>query len=140
MWSVIRPFRWSLLLDVDAALELVRARPATCPLLLVRPDGPRAGDTADRAVPRVVERVVRDLVDGDVRPDPLLVPVGERVELPDPVLLGANHLRRARAAGGLVATDARDPRLVGLQRLEQRLDLAHVAAAVRVALPEVGAL
>src|SRR5579885_3162091 len=123
--------------DVDAALELVRVGPAACALLLVRRRRPRAGDAADRAVAGVVERVVRDLVDDDVRPDALLVPVGDRVELPDAVALRPLQLRRPGAARRLVAADAGDPGVVGLERADQRLDLPDVAAAVGVALPEV---
>ena len=122
---------------VNAALELVRAGPATGALLLVR--GRRAGarDAADRAVPRVVQRVGGYLVDVDVRPHPLLVPVGERVDLEDLVALRPLHLRRVDAARRLVAANPRDPGVVRLQRLDERLDLADVAAAVGIALPEV---
>ena len=81
----MRSFRSSI---VDTALELVGAGPAAGALLLVGRRRPRAGDAADRTVPGVVQRVVRDLVDGDVGPDALLVPVGERVDLPDAVALG----------------------------------------------------
>ena len=122
---------------VDPALELVRAGPAARPLLLVRRDRPGAGNAADRAVARLVERVVGNLVHLDVGPDALLVPVGERVHLPDAVPLRPLELRRLGAARRLVAADARDPGVVRLERREQRLDLADVTAPVGVALPEV---
>src|SRR6266536_342737 len=125
---------------MDPALELVRARPAAGAFFLVRRDRPRAGDAADRAVAGLVQRVVGNLVDLDVGPDPLLVPVGERMNLPDTVALRPLQLRRALAARRLVSADARDPGLVGLERRQQRLALADVAAAVRVALPEVRTL
>src|SRR5918992_2549629 len=140
MCSAIPLLRIDGCVDVDAALELVRARPASSPLLLVGRRRPGAGHAADRAVASVVKRVERDLVDVDVEPDLALVPVGERVDLPDAVALGPLELRGLRAAGRLVAPDPGDPRVVGLQRLEQRLDLADVAAAVGIALPEVRAL
>ena len=98
---------------------------------------PRAGDAADRAVARLVQRVVGNLVDVDVGPDALLVPVGERVDLPDAVALGplrpsASARGSATGRGGCRRSTRRTARA-----REQRLDLADVAAAVGVALPEV---
>src|SRR6266536_3009823 len=121
---------------MDPALELVRARPAAGAFFLVRRDRPRAGDAADRAVAGLVQRVVGNLVDLDVGPDALLVPVGERVELPDAVALRPLQLRRRHPARGLVAADPRDPGVERPERVEQRLDLADVAAAVGIRLPE----
>src|SRR5581483_7411702 len=69
-----------------------------------------------------------------------LVPVGERVDLEHLVALGPLHLGRARATRRLVAADARDPRVVGFESADERLDLADLAAAIRVALPQVRAL
>src|SRR5712692_6596153 len=125
---------------MEAALELVRAGPATRALLFVGTRRPRARDAADRAVAGVVQRVVRDLVHVDVRIEALRVPVDERVDLPDAVAVRPLHLRRRRAARRLLTPDARDPRVVRLERTQQRLDLADVAAAVGVALPQVRAL
>src|SRR6266542_3066071 len=125
---------------MDAALELVGAGPAARALLLVGSRRPRAGNAADRAVADVVRRVVGNLVDGDVGPDAFLVPVCERVHLPDAVALGPLHLRRLRTARRLAAADAGDPGAVRREGVEQRLDLADVAAAVRIALPEVRSL
>src|SRR5690348_14106413 len=121
-------------LFVDPALQLVRPGPAACPLLLVGCDRPGAGDAADRAVARLVQRGVGNLVDLDVRPDALLVPVRERAHLPHAVALRPLELGRLRTAWGLVAADARDPRVIRVESLEQRLDLADLAASVRVAL------
>ncbi len=87
-----------------------------------------------------MERVVRDLVDVDIRPHALLVPVGERVDLEDLIALRPLDLRRLGSARRLVAADAGDPGVVRLERLHERLDLADVAAAVGIALPEVRAL
>src|SRR2546429_8050408 len=126
--------------DVNATFELVRAGPAAGALLLVGRGRPGAGNAADRAIARLVQRVVRNLVDLDVGPDALLVPVGERVELPDAVAIRPLQLRRRRAARGLVAADARDPGLIWSERREQRLHLADVAAAIGIRLPEVRAL
>src|SRR5439155_1548241 len=47
---------------------------------------------------------------------------------------------RVRAGEGLLAADAADPRVVRLKRALQRLDLADVAAAVRIALPQIRSL
>src|SRR6476660_828950 len=104
--------------DVDAALELVGAGPAACALLLVWRRGAGARDAADRAVPGFVQRVERNLVDLDVGPDALLVPVGERVEIPDPVALRPLQLGRGRSARRLVAANAGDPGVVRDERFE----------------------
>src|SRR6266566_9621766 len=125
---------------VDAALELVRTGPAAGALLLVGRSRAGARDAADRAIPGLVQRVERNLVDLDVGPDALLVPVGERVELPDPVTLRPLELRRSGAARRLIAADAGDPGVVGAERFEQRLNLADMAAAVRIRFPEVRTL
>src|SRR5918911_3217598 len=98
-----------------ATLKLVRSGPPAGALLLLRPRRPRARDAPDRPVAHFVQRVVGDLVHDDVGRDALLVPVRERVDLPDAVALRPGHLRRAGAARRLVAADAGDPRVVGLQ-------------------------
>src|SRR6266540_1898682 len=120
----VKPLRMCLLWQrgvvVDPALELVRAGPTAGPLLLVRRGRTRARPAADRAVAGVVERVVRDLVGRDERLQPLLVPVRERMELPDVVALRPLELRDAGAARGLISADARDPRRVRLERRKQR--------------------
>ena len=129
----------SLQRSVDAAFELVGAGPAAGPLLLVGVVGRVQGCSRSTDSPSSCSGLYGNLVDGDVRPDALLVPVGERVHLPDAVALRPLDLRRRRAARRLVAADAGDPGTVGLERLDQRLDLADVAAAVGIALPEVRA-
>src|SRR3989442_10687380 len=121
---------------MNPALELVRAGPAARALLLARRGRPRAGNAADRAVPRLVQRVERDLVHVDVGPDALLVPVGEGVHLPHAVAIRPLELRRLRAARRLLAADAGDPGAVRLERGQQRPDLAEVAAAGRGGLPQ----
>src|SRR5262245_47861418 len=114
MWSDIRLLGVDGRVPVNAALELVGAGPTARALLLVGRGRPGARHAADRAVARLVQRVVRDLVDLDVAPDEALVPVHERVDLPDAVALGPLHLRRLSAARRLVAADAGDPRAVRL--------------------------
>src|SRR5687767_8758786 len=85
-------------IEVNAALELVGAGPSACTLLLVQRDRARARHAPDRSVASVVQRVVRDFVDGDVGPHALLVPVGKRVELPDAVARRPLQLGRACTA------------------------------------------
>src|SRR5438094_1998747 len=116
---------------MDAAFELVGAGPAAGALLFLGPGRAGARDAPDRAEADVVERVVRDLVDGDVGPDALLVPVGEGVQLPDVIALRPLHLRGGRAARRLVAADPGERRLVRLERPPHRLERADVAAGVR---------
>src|SRR5215210_7955233 len=100
---------------MDAALELVRAGPAAGALLLVGPDRAGAGDAPDRSVPGVVQRVVRNVVRDDIAPDPVVVPVGQRLDLPDPIALRAFDLPRVRTGGRLVTTDAGDPSVVWIE-------------------------
>src|SRR3989440_6122412 len=125
---------------VDTAFQFVGAGPAAGTLLLVGRGRPGTGDTADRAVAGLVQRVVRNLVDLDVGPDALLVPVRERVKLPDAVAVRPLQLRSRRAARRLVAADAGDPAVIRAERFQQGLDLADVAAAVRVRFPEIWTL
>src|SRR5919202_2842706 len=111
---------------VNAALDLVRARPAARALVLAPEDGTRARDAADRRVAGVVQRVVRNLVDVDVRLYALRVPVDERLDLPDAVPLRPLDTLRVRARQRLLAADAGDPGVEALERALQRLDLPDV--------------
>src|SRR6266545_2238096 len=122
--------------DVDAALELVRAGPASRALVLAARDRARARNAADRRIALVVQRVVRNLVDVDVGLHALRVPVDDRLHLPDAVALRPFDLLRVGARHRLLAPNAGDPRVVGRERALERLDLADVAAAVGLGLPE----
>src|SRR2546421_11062007 len=122
--------------DVNAAFELLGAGPPARSLALPRLHGPRARDAPDRRVPGVVQRVVRDLVDVDVRLHALRVPVDERLDLPDAVPLAPLDAARAGPRGRLLAADAGDPGVVAAERPLERLDLPDVAALVRPRLPE----
>src|SRR5688572_26115500 len=102
--------------DVDAAFELVAAGPAACALVLTRDDGTRAGNTADRRIARVMQRVVRNLVHVDVGLDALRVPVDDRLHLPDAVSLRPLDLLSVRARRRLLAPDAGDPRVITGER------------------------
>src|SRR5512133_383020 len=123
-------------IDVDAALELVRAGPATGALVVAGGDRARARDAADRRVALVVQRVVRNLVHVDVGLHALRIPVDDRLHLPDAVALRPLDPLRVRARQRLLTTDARDPRVVRRERALERLDLANVTAAVRLRLPQ----
>src|SRR5580765_8522972 len=122
---------------MDAALELVRAGPASRSLVLALDDGTSAWDAADGRIARVVQRVVGNLVDVDVRLDALGVPVDDGLDLPDAVALRPFDPLCIGARQRLLAADAGDPCVVGSQRPLERLDLADVTAAIGVALPEV---
>src|SRR5690348_5090205 len=135
MCSVIRLLdQWCV--DVDAAFELVRTGPASCALVLAGHDRTRTRYAADRRIAPVVERVVRNLVYVDVRLHALRVPVDDGLHLPDAVALGPLDLLCSRPRCGLLAADACDPGVVGCEGALERLDLADVAAAVGLRLPE----
>src|SRR5437667_5207113 len=125
---------------MDAALELVGAGPPARALFLVGADRSGARNAPERAVADVVQRVVRNLIHLNVRPNTLFVTAGKRMDLPDAVALGPFELRGVGPARRLVAPDPGDPGVVRLERTQQRLDLPDVAAAVGIALPEVRAL
>src|SRR2546430_4658148 len=129
-----------VVVEMDAALELVGAGPAAGALVLALEDRPSALHAADRRIARVVQRVVRYLVDGDIGLDSFRIPVDDRMDLPDPELVRALDLPRVLPGQALLAPDAADPRVVRLQSLLERLDLADVAAAIGVPLPEVRGL
>src|SRR5215210_7473632 len=89
--------------DVDAALELVGARPTACALVLADDDGTRARNAADGGIALIVQRVVGNLVHVDVRLHALGVPVDEGLDLPDAVAVGPFDLLRVRARQRLLA-------------------------------------
>src|SRR5207245_2397085 len=105
-------------------------------LVLAGTNRARARHAPDRRITGVVQGVVRNLVDRDVRLHALRVPVDQRLHLPDAVALGPLELLRVRARRRLLAANARDPRVVARERTLERLDLADVAAAVGLRLPQ----
>src|SRR3989454_3756194 len=123
-------------IDVNAALELLRAGPASRPLVLARFDRTRTRDATDGRIAHIVQRVVRNLVHVDVRLHALRVPVDDRLNLPDAVPLGPLDLLRVRAGRRLPTPDPGDPRVVPTECTFERLDLADVAAAIRLPPPE----
>src|SRR2546430_14060966 len=125
---------------MDRALKLVRAGPAPCTLVIVLLNGTRAGNAAAGRIADIVQRVVRDLVHDDVRLQALRIPVHDRMDLPDAVAFRPLDTLGIRTRQCLLAADPCNPRVVGSQRTLERLDLADVAAAIRIACPEVRAL
>ena len=91
---------------------------------------------ADRLVALVVQRVVGQPALADVRPAVLVAPVGERIRLPELVLLVPAELRRLRAQRRLVAADPRDPAVEVEQCAVERLDLRDREIEIGVRLPE----
>src|SRR5690348_7878315 len=83
------------------ALRLLGAGPAALAPLA----GERRVRVPDRVVALIVQRVVRQPALADVGPALLVRPVGERVRLPELVLLVPPELRRGRAGRRLVAAD-----------------------------------
>src|SRR5262249_53351671 len=134
MCSVMRLLdQWCV--DVDAALDLVRAGPASRALVLADHDRPRARHAADRRIALVVQRVVGNLVHVDVRLYALRVPVDDGLHLPDPVARRPLDLLRGCTRERLLAADTAHP---GVERREcvlERLDLPDMTATVGLGLP-----
>ena len=87
-----------------------------------------------------MQLVVGNVVLRDVVPDVLLAPLGERVGLPELVLVVPVELRRLAAARRLIAPHAGHPRVHLRQRLLERLHLANAAAGVGVRVPQLVAV
>src|SRR5712692_5736610 len=73
----------------------------------------------------------------DVRPDAVLCPGGKWIELHEVEGLVPLHDWHVFTRGRLIAPDPADPGLLARQRPFIRLDLAQVAAPVRIARPEL---
>src|SRR5580698_5524606 len=124
---------------MNAALGLSGPGPAPAARVGTRLDPGGAGRAADGGVALVDQRVDQHAVGDDVVVDLLLAPADDRVDLDHlPPVVPLDHLGLA-AVTGLVPADAGDPRVIVGQRPLQRLDLAQVAAQVRVAPVEPGA-
>src|SRR5437763_14141536 len=70
--------------------------------------------------------MVRQIVLEDVSPEVLFVPVGQRIELPDPPPIVALELGRVPPHGRLLAPDPGDP---GIDIGQRRLERAHLCLA-----------
>src|SRR3954468_17534436 len=91
---------------------------------------------ADRVVALVMQLVVRQVALADVRPAVVVRPVGERVRLPQLVLLVPAELRRIGAGRRLVAADPRDPAVEVEQSAVERLELRDREVEIGIRLPE----
>src|SRR4051812_49380962 len=91
---------------------------------------------ADRLVTLVMQLVVRQGAVADVRPAVVVAPVGERVGLPELVLLVPAELRGIGTQRRLVAADAGDPGVEIEQRAVERLDLGDREVEIGIRLPE----
>src|SRR5579871_1627244 len=120
------------LAGVKAALQLCEGGPASGALAFVVANDSGAGPAADARIALIVQRVVRDFVDGDIGPDIALGPVGERIDF-DQVELGVPlHDGGPGSVRGLVATDRADPGVVTAHGFFQRFDLTNAAALIRM--------
>ena len=117
----------------------VLSRPAQRPARGSSPGATRwvHGLAADRGVAVVHERIDDDVVLGGVVDQLVERPGRERVDLDHPVLLVPVDERRVGPQPRVLAADAGDPGLVPLERLGERLDLAHLAAQAGVACEQV---
>src|SRR5262249_36962043 len=121
---------------VQAALRLRAAAPAAGARVFAFGHGRRARPAADARVAARVQRVHRDVVRAQVVPHRGARPGRERVELDEAEAgVALDHARRG-ARRRLVAADRGDPGREARERLAQGEDLAQLAAAVRIALPE----
>src|SRR5215472_1869317 len=103
--------------------------PATGTDVLARLDRASARSTADARIPPRVERIHRNIVTGDITPDLVLAPLGERVEFGQPVL-GVELLNCDVTAGErLGAPLPGDPRTATGERASEWGRLANGAAA-----------
>src|SRR5918993_1782462 len=120
---------------VQAALGLLRPRPAPRPRLLLRGDRPRLRFAPYALVAPLQERVDGHTVLLDVPPHLLGTPTGQRRYLGGRVAPLPGEHPRARPLRRLLAPYPRHPRLVPLQSPLQRLYLPHLAAQLRRARP-----
>src|SRR5690242_4745834 len=118
---------------MNTALRLAGAGPAAAARVRALLDAARAGGAADGRVAVVDQGVHQDALLGDEVVHLLLRPADDRVDLDHlPPVVPLDDLGLA-AVAGLVPAHAGDPGVVVLQRPLERLDLAQVAAQVRVA-------
>src|SRR4051794_30544729 len=97
---------------------------------------PGAVGAADRGIAPVVKLVVGKAALAEVIPATPVVPVCERVRLPELVRLVPADLGRIRTRRGLVAPEAGDPGVEAAECAAERLDLADRTAEIGLALPE----
>src|SRR5580692_8377028 len=121
--------------QVDPALLVlgILPPPAAGARVLAGLDGARAGRAADRGEALVVQRVDGDAVGLRVGAHLLHRPADERVHLRHAAVRGVDlDLGALGARHGLLAAQAREPRVQVGERAAERLDLADAAALVPV--------
>ena len=123
---------------VKTAFFLCPSPPSTCARVLPCQNRSGARNTANAGIPLLVQRVVGEMVLTNVRPHVGAGPRRERIDFHQAESLIAFQHPRTEAIGRLIPPNRRDPRLETGQRRPQRKDLADFAAAVRVAVPELG--
>src|ERR1700720_3466190 len=83
-----------------------------------------------------MQHVVRDVMLANILPDLLRTPVDDGINLHQLKFFVPLHFPCARPRRGLVATDARDPSAQFAELSPERLDLAKIAALIRLPFPE----
>ena len=121
---------------VKPALGLGSAAPAAGARVLARADGARAGPAADAGVAPLVQRVRGHVVLAQVGPHVLARPGEQGIHLHEAEARVALHDAGRGAVVRLVRANRADPGLVSAEGLGQRLDLADLAAAAGLALPQ----
>src|SRR5260370_9615598 len=117
--------------EVNAAFGLAPSAPAAGALVLAGLYPAGAWQAADGGEALGDQRMTREAGFGDVVQHVACAPADERIDL-YPLALGLEQ-RQARPRRALEALAALDPRVVALNRLGERSDLANLATPVRVA-------
>ena len=119
---------------MDAALAFGTAAPATVARRRVRFGGLSAGDTADRAITFIAERMARQAAFAECVVDIFGAPMGQRVEA-DAAIDGLDGLQPATFAA-VIALATGDPGVETVKRALERQDFTQIATQIRVALPQ----
>src|SRR2546426_6190692 len=117
-------------LAIYSALRPIGPGPAAGPGVLAVSGLRGAGNAPDRRIALVVKWVIGHMVVLDVVPDSLIVPVRQRVELPEPEPLVPTEFGRGCSGLRIDPADSRNPALGALERLAHRLYLADSTAGV----------
>src|ERR687895_1550949 len=122
---------------VQTAFGFIHTRPAASPGVFARSHRPGTRFAPYAAVTHANKGVERNVVPPHVLIDLILAPSRDRRDLGDPEVLVKGHDRRGRPLLRLVPTDARNPGTVISQETPLGLDLADLAAEVRLAAVEL---
>src|SRR5450631_1407147 len=130
---------------MDAAFLVLWLLPPPTPgaNILAGFNGARARRTADAGIAAIVQRIVGNAVPAQILPDVGVDPVGERIELPQPVRLIEFLHRHIRSRRRLRAALSRDPGAASRERAHQRRGLANRAAMLTqldTAIKRIGAM